>query len=173
MLRTIVKLLKVLNSENDPRQISLAFSFSMVAGLTPLVSVHNLLVLFLVLLLRVNISAFILGFLLFSGIAYVLDPLFHWLGLLILTADPLQGLWTAFYNSTVWRLEKFNNSIVMGSLVFSVFFFTPFFLILNKLILKYRENVMSRLRKSRIMQTLKATKFYNLYQSLSGWGGAL
>ena len=62
MLRTIAKLLKVLNSETEPGQISLGFCFALVAGLTPIWSLHNVFVLLLVLLLRVNLSAFLLGF---------------------------------------------------------------------------------------------------------------
>lgn len=75
-MNALAKFLRVLNSETDPAQISLAFCFSMVAGLTPLFSLHNLPILFLVLVLRVNLSAFLLGFAFFSGIAYLLDPLF-------------------------------------------------------------------------------------------------
>ena len=66
MLRAIAKLLKALNSESNPVQISLAFCFALIAGFTPLLSLHNLLVLFLVLILRVNLSAFILGLGVFS-----------------------------------------------------------------------------------------------------------
>ena len=46
MLDQIVKLIKVLNSETAPEQISLALAFAMLAGFTPLWSLHNLLVLF-------------------------------------------------------------------------------------------------------------------------------
>ena len=81
MLQAIAKLLKVLNSESEPGQISLAVCLAMVIGLTPFYSLHNLLVLLLVFLLRVNVSAFILGFIVFSGAAFLLDPLFHNLGL--------------------------------------------------------------------------------------------
>ena len=44
MLRLIARFLKVLNSETNPGQISLGFYFAMVAGLTPLLSLHNLVV---------------------------------------------------------------------------------------------------------------------------------
>jgi uncharacterized protein (TIGR03546 family) len=172
MLKMIVKVLRVLNSETEPGQISLAFCFAMIAGLTPLMSLHNLLVLFIVLVLRVNLSAFILGWALFSGVAYILDPLFHWIGITVLTAGIAEGLWTALYNSTVWRLERFNNSIVMGSLLFSLCLFVPLFLLLNVAIRRYRESVLVWVQKTRILQALKAKRFYALYQSVSGWGGA-
>ena len=173
MLRAIAKLLKVLNSESDPGQVSMALCLSMIAGLTPLYSLHNLLVLFLALLLRVNLSAFILGLAFFTGVAYLLDPVFHWIGLALLTTGPLEGLWTTLYNSTLWRIERFNNSVLLGSLLFSLFLFFPFYLLLNQLIRKYRENVLEWVRKTRIMKAFMASKLYRAYQSVSGWGGGV
>ena len=123
MIKMIAKFLKVLNSETEPGQISLAFCLAMILGLTPLMSLHNLLVILLVLLVRVNLSACILGWVFFSGIAYILDPLFNLIGLAVLTSQGLEGLWTSLYNITLFRLAKFNNSIVMGSLLFSLICF--------------------------------------------------
>ncbi|MCD6569381.1 MAG: TIGR03546 family protein [Deltaproteobacteria bacterium] len=167
MLSIIAKLLKVLNSENEPSQISLAIGFSMIAGLTPFYSLHNILILLLVLVLRVNLSAFILGLAFFSGVAYLLDPIFHWIGLHLLTAGLLKGLWEVLYNSTIWRLERFNNSIVMGSLLFSLLFVVPLCILMNLAILKYREHVLAWIQKSRLVHFIKASKFYETYKSLS------
>ena len=170
MIRIVAKFLKILNSESDPVQISLAFCLAMIMGFTPILSPHNLLVLLLVLLLRVNLSAFILGFGLFSGIAYLLDPLFHKIGLAILDANSLGSIWTALYNSTIWRVEKFNNTVVMGSLLFSLIFFVPLLLFSNLAINRYREYVFSWIQKTRVMKLFKATKFYRIYNTVSVWG---
>jgi uncharacterized protein (TIGR03546 family) len=172
MLRTIARLLKALNSETEPGQISLAVCFSMIAGLTPLLSLHNILVLFLILLLRVNLSAFILGFVFFSGVAYLIDPLFHRVGLAVLTAGFLEGLWTTLYNSTLWRIEGFNDSVGLGSLLFSILLFVPLYFISNQLILRYRKHLLEWVNKTRIMQAFRASKLYHAYQSVSGWGGS-
>ena len=159
MLDQIVKLIKVLNSETAPEQISLALAFAMVVGFTPLWSLHNLLVLFFVLLLRVNISSFLAGILLFSMLAYLLDPLFHQLGYWILTLQPLHGLFTWMNNSTLWRIENFNNTILMGSLVFSLLCFVPVYLIAIKLVERYRIQFIGWVKKTRLAQMLKARKW--------------
>ena len=172
MLRLIARFLRVLNSETNPGQISLGFCFAMVAGLTPLMSLHNLVVLLLILILRVNLSAFLLGLGVFSGMAYLLDPLFHWYGLRILTAPSLEGLWTSLYNSTLWRLARFNNTMVMGSMVFSLALFVPLYFLSNSLIRRYRAHVLAWIQKTRLMQIFKASKVYQLYQSLPHFGGA-
>lgn len=159
MIRAAVKLIRIIGSETEPGQISLGFAFALVAGFTPLLSLHNLFVLFLILVLRVNLSAFLLGLAFFSGIAYLLDPLFHRIGLAALTASSLEGLWTALYNSTLWRLERFNNSIVMGSLIASVILFAPLYLVSNRLILKYREHFLAWVQKTKLAHVLNILRY--------------
>ena len=171
MLTIVARIFKTLNSETEPFQISLALCFAMIAGLTPLLNLHNFIVLLLVLILRVNLTTFILAWLGFSGIAYLLDPLFHIFGLQVLTNNALQSIWTSLYNSTLWRLSNYNNSVLMGSLSTSLIFFVPLFFLSSLSINKYREHILSWVRKSRIVQALKASKFYNIYQSVSDWGG--
>ena len=172
MIKMIAKFLKVLNSETEPGQISMAFCLAMILGLTPLMSLHNLVVILLMLVVRVNLSACILGWLFFSGIAYILDPLFNLIGLAVLTTKGIEGLWTSLYNITLFRLAKFNNAIVMGSFLFSLIFFIPLYLLSNQGIRKYRVYVLEWVQKTRIMKAFKANKLYKAYQAVSGWGGA-
>ncbi|MBI1912570.1 MAG: TIGR03546 family protein [Deltaproteobacteria bacterium] len=167
MIRTLAKVLVVLNSETAPAQISLAVCLSMVAGLTPLLSLHNILVFFLVLVLRVNLSSFILGLAFFTTLAYALDPLFHFIGVKVLAFEGLRGLWTSLYNITIFRLSNFYNSIVMGSILFSLVLFIPLLLTLNLGIRKYREHVLSWIAKTPLMQAIMASKFYEYYMTLS------
>ena len=167
MLKIIAKLLAVLNSETDPAQISLAFCFAVITGFTPLLSLHNLLVLFIILILRVNLSAFILGTTFLSGIAYLLDSLFHQIGLAVLKAGFLQGLWTALYNNTLCRMGNFNNSVVMGSLVVSLLLFLPVFFLSNILINRYRTHILSWVEKTKLMQIFKAGRLYSLYKAVA------
>lgn len=171
MIKMIAKLLKVLNSDADPSQISLALGFALISGLLNFFSPLNLLVLFVVFLLRVNLSAYFLGTAFFAGVAYLLDPLLHRIGLAVLTAGTLEGLWTTLYNSTVWRIQRFNNSVVMGGLVFSILCFVPLVLLSNMLVRKYREHVLAWVRKTKVMQAITASKFYDIYSRVSGWGG--
>ena len=171
MIKMTAKLLKVLNSETEPEQISVAICFSMIMGFTPLWSLHNLVVLLLVLLIRVNLSAFILALGFFSAVAYALDPVFHMIGLSILTAKSLESLWTALYSILLFRLDGFNNSISMGSLITSILLFIPLFFTINFLIRKYRDYLLAWIRKARIVRIFQASKLYKAYQTVSGWGG--
>lgn len=167
MLRMLAKLLKALNSETEPGQISLALCLGMVAGLTPLMSPHNLIVLLLALVIRVNLSAFMLGLAFFSGVAYMLDPAFHAMGLRILRAGALEAIFTDMYNNPFLRLTRFNNTIVMGSLMASVAAFIPMAMILNILIRRYRQHVLAWVQKTRLAQMITGSKLYDIYQKIS------
>ncbi|MDY6825134.1 MAG: TIGR03546 family protein [Thermodesulfobacteriota bacterium] len=170
MITLIAKILKMLNAETAPSQISLGICFAMIMGLTPLWSLHNLPVLLLVMLLRVNLSAFIVSWGLFSCIAYLLDPVFHTLGYKLLTLAPLNGLWTSLYNIPLFRLAGFNNSIRMGSLVVSVILFIPLFLVLNMLIRQYRERILAWVKKTKLAETLNASRLISVYKALTEGG---
>ncbi len=165
MLDQIFKLIKILNSDQEPIHLSMGFAFAMVIGLTPLFSPHNLLVLLMVLVLRVNFSAFLLGWAFFSAVGYALDPVMHELGLRVLSAPGLQNLWTEWYNSAFWRLTLYNNTIVMGSVLLSAALFAPMLLVGNYVIRQYRAVLLARLRATRLFQILKASKWFKRYQA--------
>ncbi|MFQ5508494.1 MAG: TIGR03545 family protein [Leptospirillia bacterium] len=156
MLGMLVRLMRVLGREVAPGQIALGAAFGLVTGLTPLFSLHNLLVLVLALLLRANLSVFLAVTAAGSGVAYLLDPLFHAIGFALLTAGTLEGLWTALYNLPLARLAHFNNSVVMGSLVVSLLLFFPVARWGGVLVVRYREDVLDRVRRLKVVQALKA-----------------
>ncbi len=167
MLKQLANLLKALNAETAPWQISLAFILAMVMGFTPLLSLHNLLILLLALLLRVNLSAFILAFGLFSGIAYLLDPLFIRVGESLLLNPNLKEFWTGLYNSDLWRLAHFNHTLTLGSAVVATVLALPLFFVFRWLIVKYRSHLLAWVQRSKLMQMLKASKLYKVYHAIS------
>ena len=168
MLRTLARILKVLNSEAHPAQIAGAVALAAIMGLTPLWSLHNLLILLLVLVLRVNLSTFLVAFALFTGFAYLLDPAFHRLGLALLTSETLQGLWTGLYATVVGRLSGFNNTVVMGSLVASVVTAAVLYPLVVAGVRRYRTTIQAWVARSRLMTFLKASKFYRIYTEIRG-----
>jgi uncharacterized protein (TIGR03546 family) len=170
MLTQLAKLLKALNAETSPWQISLAFVLGMIMGFTPLASIHNLLVLLLAFILRINFNAFILGFIFFTGFAYLLDPLFIHIGESLLLNSSLKELWTVLYNSDIWRLTHFNNTLTLGSLVASLLFSLPLFFLSRWMIVKYRVHLLTWVRGTRVVQLIKASQFYRFYEGLAKMG---
>ena len=167
MFSQIIKLLRVLSTETAPIQVSTGFALAMIAGLTPLLSLHNLFVIFLLLIFRINIAAFLLGLVFFSGIAYLLDPSFHQLGNSILNNPNLNDLWTGMYNISIWRISGFNNTIVMGSLAISLLAFIPLLILSNTLIKHYRSHLLVYLNNSWLFRFVKSSKIITRLVSMS------
>ena len=166
MFTQIIKFLRVLGSEASPMQISVAISLAMIVGFTPLLSFHNILVVLILLSFRINLAAFLLALGLFSAIAYLLDPVFHNVGLSLLQNESLQATWVAMYNSVFWRLAHFNNTLVMGSLAISLLAFVPLVLILNIAIKQYRNHFLAFLNKSRIARLIQSSKLMTRVTSM-------
>lgn len=156
----ILKLFKLLNADVSPTQLAAGIAMGMVLGFTPLWSLHNVLTLFLICLLRINVAAVMASLLVCSGLAYLLDPLFIFTGEVILTNSELKPLFTQMYQQDIWRLAHFNHTVLMGSLVVSLLLFLPVLLLMRILIIKYREKVLAWVLKSKLVQSLKASKWF-------------
>lgn len=168
MIGLIARILKILNSETDPAQIAGAVCLACVFGLTPLWTLHNVVVLLLVLVLRVHLASFILSWGLFTIVAYLLDPLFDVVGHAILTAGWLQPLWIAFYGTDLGKLSDFNNTIVMGSLCVSLVALPLLYWGTVYGVREYRSHVLAWMRDKPIYLLVRRTRLFTLYDSMRG-----
>ncbi|MDU0353960.1 TIGR03546 family protein [Paraglaciecola aquimarina] len=162
----LAKLLKALNSDASPWQLAFGFALGMIMGLTPFLGLHSLILLFIALFCRINISAFLVSWSIFSLIAVPLSSSFSAFGESMLLADGLQSIWTAFYNTYLGQLTQFYHTITLGSVIVALVLF-PFCLLLSKrLVDKYRKSFMQWVNQLRIIQVIKGSGFYHIYQRL-------
>ncbi len=165
ILSLVQKLVKTLNSEGTPGQVAVGIALGAALGLTPLMNLHNLLILLAAMVLQVTFPAVLLGWALFLPLGFLLDPLFHEVGtLLLMDAGGLRPIWTALYNAPVMALTGFNNTVVLGSFVSWVLLFTPIYFAARWGVARYRETIYRRLERSRLFKAVKASKAYNLYR---------
>ena len=170
ILKFLNKILKILRSGETPGQIAAGFILGMIPGLTPLWELHNLIVIFLIIVLNVNISMAILSFVMCSGIAYLLDPLFHGFGYwLLVDLEFLNGFWTYLYNFPVLALSHFNNTVVIGSLVGSLLLAYPVYLLVKKGVVLYRERIDAKVQNWKIVQVVKSSKLYSIYEKIESF----
>ena len=101
---------------------------------------YNILVVLILLSFRINLAAFLLALGLFSAIAYLLDPVFHNVGLSLLQNESLQATWVAMFNSVFLHIQHFNNTLLIRGLAISLLAFCPLILILNILLKQYRNH---------------------------------
>lgn len=102
MLQLFLKIFRILNSEISPNRIAAGFCLGMMLGLTPLMSLHNVFVLFALCMLAVNFAAALLALAVFTLFAYLFDPLFNQFGSYLLHLPALQSLWVDAYQSDFW-----------------------------------------------------------------------
>jgi len=168
MLTILVKLLKVLNSEQSPSQIAAAISLAAIIGITPLLSLHNLVVVFVVLFFRVNLTLFLVSWPIFTLLGVVLSPLSESLGLMLLQAEPLIPVWESFYNTLFGRWSNFYYAGVLGSLIIALAAGLILYPVSQKLIVAYRHQWLDKLEKFKIVKLLKTSRLWQMYQSYSG-----
>lgn len=164
ILRLIQKLVATLNSDGTPGQVGAGMAIGTVFGLTPLINLHNLIVLALVMVFRVSFPAVMLGWFVAVPFGFTLDPAFDALGLSLLEILTLVPLWTALTNAPVIALFSLNNSVVLGSLVCWILAVLPLYFGMRFGVAKYRETIYARLQKTKIFKAVKGSKIYGIYQ---------
>jgi uncharacterized protein (TIGR03545 family)/uncharacterized protein (TIGR03546 family) len=146
-MRFFWKLFKALNSAQNPWQVTMAITLGMLAGLTPMAGIQNLLFLFIALILNIHFGLFLVASALFAGIGYLFDPMFESLGYMLLTSEGLQAFWSACYDNGLMRLTYFNNTLVLGSMLFALIIALPLQLLLGWAIVRYRDVLSALLSK--------------------------
>ena len=114
-----------LKTHDSPRQLALGLAFGVVLGLIPKGNLLAVLMGMLFFSLRVNLQMGMLTGLIVSFFASLLDPVTDRVGHGLLTAPPLQPLWTWFYNQPIFPWTGFNHTIVLGSFVVGWMLFYP------------------------------------------------
>jgi len=164
LIKLIQSLFGALHSEGTPGQLAAGIVLGSFLGLTPLLNLHNTLVFALLVLLNVSFAGGMLGWALFIPIGFLLDPLFDWIGHSLLLAPSLRELWTSCYNTPIVPLTNFNNTVVLGSLVFAGLFAVPLFVATRLAVIRYRATIGERVRQSRWYRAVMASKVYNVYK---------
>ena len=167
----VSKIINVLHSDESPRSLAAGFALGAIVGLTPLWSLHNLFVFCLIFLINVSIPAAFFGIFLFSGFAYLLDPIFHQIGYYLLVKVAfLKPCWTYLYNIPIAPLFRLNNTVVMGSLATALLIFIPNYLGFTQVVCLYRLHFKERVDHWKVIQFLKASNLYQSYLKIRAMG---
>ncbi|NQT25861.1 TIGR03546 family protein [candidate division KSB1 bacterium] len=168
-LKLLSKFIKVLRSGASPNQIAWGFALGTIPGLTPLACLHNLIVLLLIIIFKINLAAATMALALFSLIAWIFDPFFHSLGFYILVRiSTLQGAWTNLYNAPIAPLSLFNNTVVMGSLAVALILVLPNYFWFKWFVRRYRETWNAKIDKWKIVKIMKGSKLVKVYTKIKG-----
>ena len=170
-LQIVSNFIKILRAGQTPAQIAGGFALGSLVGLSPSFTLQGLLVWLLILILSVNLSAALLAFTVFSLLAYLFDPLFHWLGFLLLVDFPsLHDFWTSLYNAPIAPLTRFNNTVVLGSFVGALILFPATYLGMRQFVVAYRATIGARVERWRIYQIISKNAFVRWYERVKNFG---
>jgi uncharacterized protein (TIGR03546 family) len=164
ILKLIQSIIKTLHSDGTPGQVAAGIALGSVLGLTPLLNLHNLLIFSLIVILNLSFGGAMLGWALFVPLGFILDPLFHRIGLALLEAPGLRPFWTAWYNTPLVPYTNFNNTVVLGSVVGWLVLAVPIFFAARYGVARYRATIGERVRQSRFYKAITASQVYNWYR---------
>ena len=151
MLKLIVRFLKAINSNQHPGEIAHAVCLGMILGFLPKNNALWYVLTVFFLFMRINKGTFALSTILFSLLAPALDPLFDTIGWCFLTLDKLAPAFTWLLNIPFVGFTKFNNTIVSGSLLFSLLCYIPVYFIARLIIKLWRTKLSAALRKTKLI----------------------
>lgn len=172
LAKFFVKVLKVLNSEVSPNEIAAGFAFGALVGLIPVKGLLPTVLLLISFIININLAMVALATLVFKLLSFILDPLANQIGYVLLTKIPaLKPFWTHLYNLPIVPYTRFNNTIVLGSLVIGLILLVPLFFVGKSGVVAYRTKFRERFLKLRLVQFLQSTTLYRYYESYEKWKG--
>ena len=157
MIKKLVSLFKILNSNSKPGEIANAVCLGIMLGFIPKNNLLWYLLFVFFSFVRINKSAYFLVTLVMSFFACLADGFFDSLGYAVLTNKSLAPLFGNLLDIPFVGFTKFNNTIVFGATVFSLIIYIPLFIFFVFFVKYWRKNITAKWNNSKI-----ATFFYKL-----------
>ncbi len=175
MLTLIAKLIKGLNDNSHPGEIAHAASCGLLLGLLPKDNLLWFIIFLLFLFLRINKGALFLIILLGSALALFLDPLLDSIGYAALTIEAIAPFMATFLNIPLMAYTKINNTIVFGSLMFSIIAYIPMYMLARLFVLTWRKHIAVKISENKFVKWFTrlpiVSKIYEAYSKLESLNG--
>lgn len=169
----LAQVLNILRSAATPSQIAAGFTVGMVAGLIPSLFILIIVILLFV-ILNINVTSGLLAMAVFGFIGYLMDPISHTIGYIILVRIGfLRPIWTTLYDTPIIPLSGFNNSVFMGNLFFAVILIIPIYNTVQLGITIYNRQYRQKVEQSPFFRYLQGWNIYQWYLQLKRIGDKL
>lgn len=159
IIRTIAKLLALLNSNNRAGEIGAAIALGLWLALVPAASLIFVALALVAFLAKVNLGMTIVSFLVFRLVAPALDPTLDSVGYWVLTLPSLGDFYASVYALPVVPFTRFNDTLVAGGLVSGAVLFVPVTLVSGLFVRLYRKHIHARIANSKLVKAFMATPF--------------
>lgn len=162
-------LIEALHSKDTPRKIAAGFALGSLGGWVPFNLIYSTLILMLLYFLNVNMGFGLIGMAVITIFSYFLDPWAGMLGHWLLTGVPsLTPLWTSLFNMPIFPYTRFNNTVMLGSVVISFILVLPVYYLAKWGVLQYRARWKDKLEDLRIFRWVKASKVFTWWSRVKG-----
>jgi uncharacterized protein (TIGR03546 family) len=165
-LRLIKNLLLALHGGTDARHLAAGFALGAALGLVPKGNLFAAAFFLFFFLFNVDKGMALLSAAVFTCAGYALDAPAHALGLALLKADALKGLWTALYDLPIVPLTRFNNTVVLGNVVIGAVLYAPLYFGFLKALKLYDAHLRPRVEALPLIKSIKGWDFLQKYK---GW----
>jgi len=171
ILKLLSKIIKILESAASPAQLAWGFVLGMFVGFIPGWNLLSLIFVVLIIILNVNIAFALFSYGIFTAFAYLLDGVFHKIGVfLLMDSSALTGFWTALYTAPVVPYTKFYNTVVLGSFLGALLLTVPMFFAAKYFVILYRTQLSVRIKKWKIVKVLGSSKLVEMYKKIRRLG---
>src|SRR3954466_14469998 len=138
LFKFLQSLAKTLHSDGSPGKIAGGIALGAALGLTPLMNMHNALILAALCVINVSFGAGLLSMAIFTPIGFMLDPLFDRIGHWLLTdMTSLRPFFTWIDGSPILAWSNLTNTVVLGSIVGWVILAVPIFVAGRVAVIRY------------------------------------
>ena len=152
-----------ITSETEPPQIAAGVALGFLIGLLPKATLTVQVLLVLVMALRVNAPMALLTILATSLLNPLFDHLTDPIGYALLSSQSLAPFWTRLYNTPVVPWTGFNQTVMLGGLIFGLALFAPVYITAKKGAVAYNARFKDKVMNSKIMKGLKGLWLLDWY----------
>lgn len=168
-LSQLKSVIHALHAKDNPRQLAMGFAIGSLIGWVPFNILYSPIIFIILYSLNVNLGFGVLGIGITTLFSFLLDPWAGRVGHYLLTQIPaLHPVWTTFFNIPIVPFTRFNNTVMLGSIVLAILLATPLYFLSYWLIQKYRATWYHRVEKWRLVRWFKASKPLAIWLHLKG-----
>lgn len=150
MFKYIKTFFTALNANAHPGDVAHGVAIGLLLALVPKGNLLWFFLFFLSLFIRINKGAFFLSLLLLAFVVPLADGPVESLGYAILSFKPLAPAFGLLYDTPFVGLTRFNNTMVMGSLVAGLALYIPAYLASRAFVSFYRKRLQPRIVTSKV-----------------------
>ncbi|MGC6368076.1 MAG: TIGR03546 family protein [Candidatus Marinamargulisbacteria bacterium] len=151
----IKKLIKFLNSNESISNIAFSSTLALIFALLPFNAILHFIGIIGLIVFNGNFFVFLFFTPIFELFSNVFYPFFDHLGNWFLTIQSFQSVYKSIYELPFINLIDWNNSIMMGGLLFSIIIAIPVYYLHKVSLTKYRKLIMPIIERSKLRHIFK------------------